>query len=426
MRADGDSARRARGLSLLFVLLFALAAGFSAWRKDITRGFDELAHLSYVASLQESRALWPRLETLRMLDPQTLRFTNEPNYLNHPSPYYLLLAWTGPKIEGHPRAPFVHRLLNVLIIVLGVFAAIAAAFRLGFGTLEIYAFVISLLAIPFLAPLAGAVNNDNLAFAGGALAMLSAAVFLKERQEKWLYAALIGVVIASLAKLTGLLLAGGFIACVLGYLILRGEFRARWIAPILVAAMLAAAPYIAFILQYGSPAPDTQAQAELLRSGSQTTGWSGSERLSLISYAAHFIGEFFSQWIPVLKERSLFNYAMLALPAVTVLLALAGFCVSVNRLRQRHERPLDILVIAGWLAILLTFGFHFVFSYQRHLATGWMLDAYPRYYLPLAVIVPLAALVLAKALSSRFRNLLVGFLILAPLAFRLFAAPIEP
>jgi len=359
-----------------------------------------------------------------MLNPQTLRFTTESNYLNHPSPYYLLLAWIGPKIEGHPGAPFVHRLLNVAIVVLGLLATIAVAFRLGFGALEIYALTVSMLAIPFLAPLAGAVNNDNLAFAGGALAMLSTAVFLKEREDKWLYAALLGVVISSAAKLTGLLLAGGFIACVLGYLVLRGEFRARWAAPVLIAALLAAAPYIAFILEYGSPAPDTQAQAELLRSGSQTTGWSAGGRLSLVSYAAHFIGEFFSQWIPALERRSLFNYAMLALPAATVLLALAGFCVSVNQFRQRNEHALDIVVIAGWLAILLTFGFHFAFSYQRHLATGWMLDAYPRYYLPLIAIIPLAALSLAKALSSQLRNLLIGFLILAPIAFRLLAAPI--
>ena len=424
MRAGGDSVRRASVLSLLFIVLFAISAGVSAYRKDITRGFDELAHVSYIASLQQNETLWPRLETLRMLNPQTLHFTPEPNYLNHPSPYYLLLAWIGPKIEGHLGAPFIHRLLNVAIVVLGLIAAIAIPFRLGFDALEIYALIVSMLAIPFLAPLAGAVNNDNLAFTGGALALFSVVVFLKERRDKWLYAALIGVVISSAAKLTGLLLTGGFIACVLGYLVLRGEFHTRWTAPVLIAALLAAAPYIAFILQYGSPAPDTQAQSELLRSGAQATGWNGSERLSLISYTAHFIGEFFSQWIPVLKERSLFNYAMLALPAATVLLAFAGFCVSVNRLRQHSEHPLDILVIAGWLAILFTFSFHFAFSYQRHLATGWMLDAYPRYYLPLAVIVPLAALSLAKALPSQLRNLLIGFLILAPFAFRLFAAPI--
>jgi hypothetical protein len=98
--------------------------------------------------------------------------------------------------------------------------------------------------------------------------------------------------------------------------------------------------------------------------------------------------------------------------------------VSARRLWQQRERPLDTVVIAGWLAILLTFGFHFAFSYQRHLATGWMLDAYPRYYLPLIAIIPLAALSLAKALSSQLRNLLIGFLILAPLVFRLFGAPI--
>jgi hypothetical protein len=424
MDAYAAATSRARGLTLLFLMLFTLAAGFSAWRKDVTRGFDELAHISYVASLQESRALWPRLETLRMLDPQTLRFTPEANYLNHPSPYYLLLAWLGPKIEGRPDAIFTHRLINIAIVVLGLAFAMSAAFRLRLETLEIYAVVVSLVAIPFLAPLAGAVNNDNLAFTGGALATLAAAAFLKEREEKWLYIALIGVVIASLAKLTGLLLAGGFVASVLVYLIWRREFRMRWLLPIAIAAFLSAAPYIAFFIQYGSPAPDTAAQAELLRAGAAATGWNTGERLGPLAYAGHFIFEFFTQWIPALAPRTPFNYAMLILPAATVLLSLAGLCVSLARLRGRRERAMDVIVIAGWFGIAMTFALHAAFSYQRHLATGWMLDAYPRYYLPLAVIVPLSALVLAKTFSSQLRNLLLGFLILAPLIFRLFGAPI--
>ena len=53
------------------------------------------------------------------------------------------------------------------------------------------------------------------------------------------------------------------------------------------------------------------------------------------------------------------------------------------------------------------------------------MDAYPRYYLPLAAIVPLACLSLLGAIESlRWRNALLGFLIAGPIVFRLFGAPL--
>ena len=64
-------------------------------RKDVTLGFDEVAHASYIAYLQGSGEPWPAFADMRMLDPSSFRFTGEANYLNHPSPYYLLLARLG-------------------------------------------------------------------------------------------------------------------------------------------------------------------------------------------------------------------------------------------------------------------------------------------------------------------------------------------
>ncbi|MEJ2625366.1 MAG: hypothetical protein P8Z80_12720 [Pseudolabrys sp.] len=52
---------------------------------------------------------------------------------------------------------------------------------------------------------------------------------------------------------------------------------------------------------------------------------------------------------------------------------------------------------------------------MRHLAYGWMMDAYPRYYLPLAALVPLVRLSLAAAIRHpRLRAVLIGFLIAGP------------
>jgi hypothetical protein len=51
-------------------------------------------------------------------------------------------------------------------------------------------------------------------------------------------------------------------------------------------------------------------------------------------------------------------------------------------------------------------------------ATGWLMDAYPRYYLPLIAIVPLACLSFLAAIESpRWRNGLLAFLVTGPVIF---------
>jgi len=79
----------------ILLALFVLSAAFAAQRKEVTRGFDELAHASYVAEMQRSGEIWPALGALHMLNPATLYFSAAPNYLNHPPLYYWLLARLG-------------------------------------------------------------------------------------------------------------------------------------------------------------------------------------------------------------------------------------------------------------------------------------------------------------------------------------------
>jgi len=91
-------ATRLGGLSVaaaIIVLLFVFSAAGSALRKPVTQGFDEVAHVSYVAHLQATHQMWPRLEQMRLIDPGTFKFTAEPNYLNHPPFYYWLIAALG-------------------------------------------------------------------------------------------------------------------------------------------------------------------------------------------------------------------------------------------------------------------------------------------------------------------------------------------
>jgi hypothetical protein len=407
------------------LLLFILAATLSAVRKDVTLGFDEVAHASYIAHLQHSGETWPALKDMRMLDPSSFRFTSEANYLNHPSPYYVLLAHLGPNLEGHPGALIVYRLFNVVLAAIGLAALMAIGLVARLSRFTLYAYVVPLACIPVLAPLAGSINNDNAAFAGGGIATLAAWQLMATGSRASLIVALGGVIVASWAKLTGLLLVGGLVIGVLAWLLWRGRLQPRWIVLIAIAALLATAPYVAFFGQYGSPTPNTPAQIAMLKMGAHVAGWDSAERMSPTSYAVHFVSEFILEWMPTLKPRNALNYTALVIPVAAALCAFAGLMVSAQRVARENESPIDIVIVASALAFTATFVIHGIFSYERHVAFGWMMDAYPRYYLPLAALIPLAGLSLLAAIKQpRARAILVGFLITSPVVFRLLGTPL--
>jgi hypothetical protein len=409
----------------IVLLLFIVAATLSAMRKDVTRGFDEVAHASYVAYLQHSGETWPAFADMRMLDPPTFRFTGEANYLDHPPPYYLLLARIGPNLEGHPQTILVHRLFNVAFAAIGLAALMAIGLVARLPRLTLYAYIVPLACIPVLAPLAGAINNDNAAFAGGGIATLAAFQLLMTGSRAWLLAALGGVIVASWAKFTGLLLAGGLVAGVLLWLLWRGRLQSQWIMLIAIAALLASTPYIALFAQYGSPTPRTAGEIAMIKTGALAAGWDSAERMGPADFAAHFVSEFVLEWMPTLKPRNALNYAALAIPITAALCAFAGILLAVRRIAYGKEGPLDIVIAAGALAFGGTFVLHGIFSYQFHTEFGWLTSAYPRYYLPLAALIPLAGLAMLGAIKQpSARAILLVFLIAGPLVFRLLGAPV--
>lgn len=411
-------------VAAVILALFVLAAAASAERKDMTR-VDEVAHASYVAHIQHSGDAWPALGSMRLLDPQTFQFAGEANYLNHPPVFYALLAAIGPKLEGRPQALPAYRLLDVVLAAAGLAALLALGLTAEFSRQEFYAYAVPLAFIPVLVPLACVVNNDNLAFLGGALATFGVWQLVATGRGSWLALALVGVVAAGWAKLTGLLLTAAMVSSVLAYLQWRGRLRRTWTMAAGLAIALAAAPYVIYVMQYGSPTPETPAQIALIENGARVAGWADLPRKTFPAYLAYFIVAFVADWMPALAARSAFNYAMLAVPVAALGCALAGVALSLRSVWHRRETPLDIVVIAGAIALAATFAIHVTYSYGRHLATGWLLDAYPRYYLPLAAIVPLAGLsLLAAGESPRWRAGLLAFFIGGPVLFRIFGAPL--
>ena len=317
------------------------------------------------------------------------------------------------------------RLIDVAISALGVAALLGLGLAAGFTRQEFYAYAIPIACIPILAPLAGAINNDDLAFFGGAIAMLGIWQLVATDRGGWLALALVGVIVAAWAKLTGLALTGAMVSAVIAYLIWRRRWHWSWTIGVAFAFLIAAAPYIVLTLQYGSPAPDTPAQVAMLKHDARVLGLADLPRKSFLAYLGYFIVAFIAEWMPSFGPRGIFNYAMLVIPVTALMCAWRGLLLSLRRLWRRQETALDVVVIAGAAALALTFALHVRHSYADHLATGWLMEAYPRYYLPLAAIVPLAGLSLAGAVRSpRWRFGLLAFLIAGPIVFRLLGAPL--
>jgi hypothetical protein len=425
--ANGSARHDGLGLVKVAILCLFLAAALNrAVHKDFSTGFDEVAHVSYVAHLQKSGEAWPDYASMRLLEPRKFRFGELPNYLNHPSPYYWLLARLGPSVEGRPESLLTLRLANVACVAIGLLALLMMRKEEGRSKIEEYAWYMPLFAIPVLPHLAGSVNNDNLAFLGGALALVAARRLLATRNGAWLVAALGATIVAGLAKLTGLLLVGGMVGGVLLIMMWRGEHRRWWFAAAVVAALVASLPYFALWAQYGGPAPDTPGQIELLKSTAPPEfGWKDAPRLSFAGYAGEFIKTFVSQWVPTPAERNTAQYAVLSASVFAIFCAFAGAWFSARELQRGKLNPDDVLVLAGSVSIAFTLACHLAFSYRHHLAYAYVADAYPRYYLPLAAIVPLAGLsLLSRMRDARAKTPLAGALIIGPIAVALFGAPL--
>lgn len=353
------------------------------------------------------------------MDAKTLRLNEKSNYLNHPPVYYVFLGCLGPNIEGSPYALLYFRLLNVALSGVGLAVILWMGYWLCSKKLAFYAYSIPLFCIPVLMPLAGSINNDNAAFCGGCLAMAGLYRQLSESSPQGLALMLVGLLISGLAKLTGLLLTGTLIAAGLLYLAWHGRFRRAWIAPVIVTFLIAALPYVLLEIQYGSPAPNTVAQEAALRSGSAVMGW--TKRLSFIPYVIHFLTQLIASWMPTLSPRGPLQFAMLALPLAAIGFSMSGIFMATRRLLHGIERPMDVVLLSGTLAFAVTFTCHIVFSYERHLATGWMMDAYFRYYLPVVAIVPIGGLVFAETLNNfRINRTFLIFLIISPVIFECF------
>jgi hypothetical protein len=368
--------------------------------------FDEHAHFSYAWHVLQTGEILPSLDDLRLIDAGSLaRWSDDSNYVNHPSAYYVLMAWAAASFGLSPdQLVLPWRLLNVALAVGGLALVLRLGQEAGWSAPAHAAFIVLIAFNPTLPVLGGIISNDNLAFFGGSLCCLGSFRLLSGycTRAVWLTAGS-GLLIAAFAKLTAALLCGLLLGCALAWLVAaRGfvELR-RWPAVFcLILCCLTLVPYLPFLLQYGSPAPFTAGQAAKFASRlAELPQWQG-ERLGLSAYVLHFLGSLLVYWPPI-TPVSRAQTTLLALPATCLILSLVGVLGAVVATRRRATDPTARFVICGVIAMTAMLAVHLEFTFARHQETGWLRGVYPRYYFPLLPILPAACAWLIHHCASR-------------------------
>ena len=329
---------------------------------------DELEHLSTVAGLQESGRLVPeyRAQTTLRLDDFT-RWDTRPNYIGHPSPYYLLLARVLDRRLPPARAILLPRVVSFGLMLMGVLLA----WRAGVGWYgrdagAFWVFGVGLTLCPELLSVARQVNNDALAVLGGGLAYWGVSGRLGG--ERWrVLGVAAGLALAAWAKPN----AGLEVGLLLGaMLLLERAGRGRLAGAMVAGGVIGLLPYVPIVLRYGAIVP---VSAEGI--------WEVHSMGSFAAYWPVFLFNLGNSWgflktgvWPVTEGLEIVRSLAFWVTAVAV-----ASCVWFGR--RRGASAVSSVAAAAVVAFALVVPIHLYFAAMR---LGFSIPAASfRYYLPL-------------------------------------------
>jgi 4-amino-4-deoxy-L-arabinose transferase-like glycosyltransferase len=370
---------------------------------------DELAHVSYVAYLEESGRLIPEVPEMRLLDADS-GWSQRPNYLMHPPFYYhLLRLLPGARLQADTTPELIRSLrrANLWLSVAALTLMLWIGLRVEMHPLLHLLYAVTLLSVPMLCFGAAGVNNDSLALIAGAITIIALCRHM-EGSSSLLNFAMIGagVGLALLAKATAGILCCLLVALCLGWQLVRARHRLRQsLAGLLVIAALAA-PGLGY---YGVQAVRYQrafpSAANLASDTIQPTRYqlAPGSRLDLPGWGQQFLYLLGVTWIKVSSHRYHAGEAPLAAVGLLIipLLAVASLIwprrLSAEQQRSRFGKTLLVSRVAA-IACVLVAMIHFAYTFHIHRLTGYLGGAQARYYFPL---LPLLLLLAVAALNQR-------------------------
>jgi hypothetical protein len=335
---------------------------------------DEQGHVSYALHLARSSKFLPSLTDMRLFDFSANTWSGGLNFINHPPLAYHLLNLFS---DFDPMGPGV-RTASISFFVLGFAAILHGLHRTGrFSNLGLAAVTMFCVLLK-LQKFGETFSNDSVAFLGGGLAFLGTVMLWKtdlsaHALQRALAIGALGTGLCIAAKLNAAVLAGLFVLASLGFFAFQARKpHARVSRPLLLIVFLAclslAYPYLVFIHEYGTPAPNTPGQIKMLSAGID------GPRLGLAAY------------LILSLKGAMENAGPDAVVTYSIFAAVTAAAALMSAFRPRPDTgafPLKPIARAAVIATVLTLALHLAFSFQRHVQYGWQPELYPRYYFPL-------------------------------------------
>jgi hypothetical protein len=318
--------------------------------------YDEIAHISFIKAMAEAPVLFPHYGDYRLLDAKDLGlWTSEPNYLAHPSLYYLFMSPVWALSGGSALAL---RLADVALSSFGLALTAAAGARLITVQRTKLLFILLVFCFPKNPIIGGIVSNDNFVLIAAGLFFWGCAS--PRCRIFWLCFALI---LAGWTKLTALIGLGA----ATGILILydmrhtskpsfsRGHFALG------VALLLGFVPYAVNWMRMGH-----------LLFVPQNSFWIIPDDQRLHLDLLGFSGLFFQQIIHKFPAGDRMMDATFPLIGL-ILFSFAAF-------RSRGDEKARRVALSFLAAFVIFLPIHFYYAWHTFLSSGETCDAQPRYY----------------------------------------------
>lgn len=300
---------------------------------------DELSHLGYIRGIADHFQLPPASQAERQQPPL----------------YYLLGAILSKFTGGDPR---LIRLLSVALGVLAILTVYVIARRLFADRPALAVGAAAIVAmLPEAQYLAGAINDDNLAWFAGALLVLAGVVVLQSDvlTDRLALGAGFVLALALLSKETVWLLA--LLLLVLVVVRFWSRIRAAQAAALVVpSVVLAGWWFVRNAVQFGGPLPPLHpitSQRQVFDSIAQVRGYIAATAVSLVGMygnGAHFVA------ISVLGLRPLPSVvAVAAIGLLTVAVAAAAMrsWPRWNAMRRRIALLLLVVIVVAFVQSVL-------------------------------------------------------------------------
>lgn len=182
------------------------------------------------------------------------QWDTRPNYIGHPSAYYLFIGNFLDRSLAPERAVLLPRLASLGLLSAGLMLALVTGVRsFEQDRMALAVFCIGLLLCPEILSITKQVTNDSLAVLGGALAYWGAGAQDRLRWRSSVGVAM-GLVCALWAKPNAGLEIGVFLAALLA---LRGAGHIGLLAPAVAGSLIGSLPYLLIVRDYGAVVPVT-------------------------------------------------------------------------------------------------------------------------------------------------------------------------